>query len=129
MCVHCRVRAAGCTCKVRRSLGWSAIVHWASSYPTTLQCTSAHLSLCLPLRRYEAVQPLHRSWLQYMQELLAGAGSTPRPSSSRGGAGSSSSSNDVEVRLYAADLHGCLIRVSHTTGECWEREVLRIGQH
>ena len=66
---------------------------------------------------YASVQPLHRSWQQYMQELLAGAGSTPGPSSSRGGGGGGSS-NDVEARLYAADLHGCLMRVSHTAGGC-----------
>ncbi|EFN57778.1 hypothetical protein CHLNCDRAFT_57293 [Chlorella variabilis] len=43
---------------------------------------------------YEAVQPLYRSWQQYMQELLAPG------------------VQDVEARLYGADLHGCLIRVS-----------------
>lgn len=42
-----------------------------------------------------------------MQELLAPAA---------GGGGSSSGSNDLEARLYAADLHGCLIRVVQTAG-------------
>lgn len=49
------------------------------------------------------MQPLHASWQQYMRELLA----------SGGGPGAA----DVEARLYAADLHGCLIRVAQTAGD------------
>ncbi len=64
----------------------------------------------LPPRRYEAVQPLHASWQQYMRDLLA----------SGGGPGSA----DVEARLYAADLHGCLIRVAQTAGEGTARKVM-----
>jgi hypothetical protein len=46
------------------------------------------------------VQPLHRSWRQYMQDLVALPGSPA----------------DLEARLYAAELLGCLIRVVQTTG-------------
>lgn len=64
-----------------------------------------HLELrCrLPPRRYEAVQPLHASWQQYMRDLLASGGGP--------------SAADIEARLYAADLHGCLIRVAQTAGD------------
>lgn len=53
------------------------------------------------------MQPLYRSWQQYMQELLAPG------------------VQDVEARLYGADLHGCLIRVSamlggHVHGMQWK---------
>ncbi|PSC76792.1 ribonuclease P subunit p29 [Micractinium conductrix] len=50
---------------------------------------------------YEAVQPLHRSWQQYIREVMSGAAAV-------GGGG------DLEARLYGADLHGCLMRVAHT---------------
>ncbi|KAL4425567.1 hypothetical protein ABPG75_009583 [Micractinium tetrahymenae] len=55
---------------------------------------------------YEAVQPLHASWQQYMRDLLA----------SGGGPGAA----DLEARLYAADLHGCLIRVAHTADKRYQ---------
>lgn len=49
-----------------------------------------------------------------MQELLA----APSSGGSSGGRGGAPASNDLEARLYAADLHGCLIRVAHTAGAC-----------
>lgn len=96
--------------------------------PACLVVTNLHTAppAYLSSRSYEAVQPLHRSWQQYMQELLAGAGSTPGPSSARGAGGGSS--NDVEARLYAADLHGCLIRVSHTAGGCCRGPLFIVGR-
>jgi hypothetical protein len=64
---------------------------------------TALVTPALPACRYEAVQPLYRSWQQYMRELLAQGG------------------QDVETRLYAADLHGCLMRVAATQGVAWPK--------
>lgn len=84
----------------------AASCYFAPRVPSTPSCRAGccpHCGLCVLSRRYEAVQPLHASWQQYMRELLAWGG----------GPGAA----DVEARLFAADLHGCLIRVVQTAGE------------